>query len=38
MIVRVVPAPDPGWHRLRWRLAALVHAARYLPLIGPDSV
>jgi hypothetical protein len=38
MIVRVVPAPDPGWDRLRWRLAAMVHAVRYLPLIGPDSV
>ena len=38
MTVRVVPAPDPGWERLRWRLAALVHAARYLPLIGPESV
>jgi hypothetical protein len=38
MTVRVVPAPDPGWDRLRWRLAAMLHAARYLPLIGPDSV
>jgi hypothetical protein len=34
--VRVVPQPDPGWDRLRWRLKALVHAMRYLPLKGPD--
>jgi hypothetical protein len=38
MMVRVVPAPDPGWERLRWRLAGMVHALRYLPLIGPDTV
>ena len=27
--VSVVPLPDPGWDRLRWRLAALSHAIRY---------
>lgn len=33
--VSVVAAPDPGWERLRWRLAALVHAVRYLKLRAP---
>lgn len=32
----VVPMPDPGWERLRWRLANLGHAVRTLPLQGPD--
>ena len=32
MRVRVVPLPDPGWQRLRWRAEGLVHAVRYLPL------
>jgi hypothetical protein len=35
--VRVLPQPDPGWPRLRWRLAALVDAIRDLPLQGPDD-
>jgi hypothetical protein len=35
--VRVLPQPDPGWARLRWRLAALAEAARGLPLQGPDD-
>jgi hypothetical protein len=34
--VRIVPMPDPGWERLRWRLANLGHAVRTLPLQGPD--
>jgi hypothetical protein len=32
----LVPQPDPGGDRLRWRLKALVHAMRYLPLKWPD--
>jgi hypothetical protein len=35
--VRVLPQPDPGWTRLRWRLAALVDAIRDLPMQGPDD-
>jgi hypothetical protein len=34
--VRVVPMPDPGWERLRWRLGNLGHAIRTLPLQGPE--
>ncbi len=34
--VRVVPLPDPGMERLRWRLAGLGHAIRTMPLQGPD--
>lgn len=34
--VRVVPMPDPGWDRLRWRLGKLGHAIRTMPVIGPD--
>jgi hypothetical protein len=30
MTVSVVAFPDPGWDRLKWRLAALSHAIRYL--------
>lgn len=30
MTVSVVAWPDPGWDRLKWRLAALSHAIRYL--------
>jgi hypothetical protein len=37
MTVHVVPMPDPGWERLRWRLAALVHTIRYLPIRGPEG-
>ena len=37
VVVRVLPQPDPGWTRLRWRLAALVEAVRGLPLQGPDD-
>lgn len=29
MTVVVVPLPDPGWGRLRWRLDALLHMIRY---------
>jgi hypothetical protein len=36
MTVQVLPLPDPGWHRLRWRIATLAAAVRALPLIGPD--
>ena len=35
LLVRVVPLPDPGWDRLRWRLGALVDRLRHLPLIAP---
>jgi hypothetical protein len=35
MLVRVVPFPDPGLDRLRWRLQALGQAIRYLPIMGP---
>jgi hypothetical protein len=35
MTVNVVPQPDPGWERLRWRAEAFTHALRYLPLVGP---
>lgn len=34
--VRVMAAPDPGWERLRWRLANLGQALRWLPLRGPE--
>ena len=34
--VRVVPMPDPGMDRLRWRLANFGHAIRSMPLQGPD--
>ncbi len=32
----VVPMPDPGLDRLRWRLGNIGHALRTLPLQGPD--
>jgi hypothetical protein len=35
--VRVLPQPDPGWARFRWRLTAFVEAVRDLPLQGPDD-
>lgn len=37
VMVKVLPQPDPGWARLRWRLAALLDAVRDLPLRGPDD-
>jgi hypothetical protein len=37
VMVRVLPEPDPGWQRLRWRLQALVEAVRELPLQGPED-
>jgi hypothetical protein len=37
VMVRVLPQPDPGWPRLRWRLRALRDAIRDLPLLGPDD-
>jgi hypothetical protein len=37
VMVRVLPQPDPGWARLRWRLGALRDAIRDLPLLGPDD-
>ncbi|MEX5744939.1 hypothetical protein AB3347_04550 [Massilia sp. X63] len=33
--VRVVPMPDPGMERLRWRLGNFGHALRTMPLQGP---
>lgn len=35
--VSVVALPDPGWDRLCWRLAALVHAIRYLEARPPGT-
>jgi hypothetical protein len=35
--VRVAPLPDPGWQRLRWRLAALAGALRSLPVVAPGA-
>ena len=35
--VRVLPEPDPGWQRLRWRLQALFETLRELPLQGPED-
>jgi len=37
LLVRVVPLPDPGWDRLRWRLGALVDRLRHLPLVAPQD-
>jgi hypothetical protein len=37
MTVSVVPLPDPGWDRLRWRAAALSHAVRYLKTQPPTT-
>ncbi|MCC2971158.1 hypothetical protein [Massilia sp. IC2-476] len=34
--LRVVPMPDPGMERLRWRLGNFSHAIRTLPLQGPE--
>ena len=34
--LRVLRLPDPGWERLRWRLANLGDAVRTLPLQGPE--
>lgn len=35
--VRVQAHPDPGWERLRWRLAALADSLRELPVRGPQD-
>lgn len=35
--VRVMAAPDPGWGRLRWRLANLQQSLRYLPVKSPGT-
>jgi hypothetical protein len=37
MTVSVVPLPDPGWDRLRWRFGALSHALRYLKVQPPPT-
>lgn len=37
LLVHVVRLPDPGWERLRWRLGALGHALRTLPLVAPQD-
>jgi hypothetical protein len=37
MTVSVVAFPDPGMDRLRWRLAALMHAVRYLKQQPPPT-
>jgi hypothetical protein len=29
MTVLVVPHPDPGWQRLRWRVEGLLHTIKY---------
>jgi hypothetical protein len=31
LTVSVVEWPAPGWERLSWRAASLIHALRYLP-------
>lgn len=33
--LRVVPMPDPGLDRLRWRLGNFEHAIRTMPVQGP---
>lgn len=33
LTVSVVEWPAPGWERIKWRLAALSHAIRYLPAV-----
>jgi hypothetical protein len=35
--VTVVPLPDPGGERLRWRLAAFAHALRYMKPQPPEA-
>jgi len=37
LLVRVVRSPDPGWDRLRWRIAGLGQALRHLPLVAPGD-
>jgi len=37
LLVRVVRLPDPGWERLRWRVAALGQALRHLPMVAPEG-
>lgn len=37
LLVRVVRSPDPGWERLRWRVAGLVQSLRHLPLVAPHD-
>jgi hypothetical protein len=37
VLVRVLPQPDPGWERLRWRLRALADAVRDLPVRAPND-
>ncbi|WP_305820970.1 hypothetical protein [Massilia brevitalea] len=37
LLVRVVRLPDPGWERLRWRIAALGQTLRHLPLVAPQG-
>jgi len=37
IVVHVLPEPDPGWQRLRWRLQALFEDVRDLPLQGPED-
>jgi hypothetical protein len=37
VVVHVLPEPDPGWSRLRWRLQSLFDALRNLPLQGPED-
>lgn len=34
--LRVVPMPDPGLDRLRWRLGNFGHAIRTMPVRGPE--
>jgi hypothetical protein len=37
MTVSVVGLPDPGFERLKWRLAALSHAIRYVEKQAPEQ-
>lgn len=34
LTVTVVEWPAPGWERVAWRVAAFIHAVRYLPKIA----
>jgi hypothetical protein len=35
--VQVLPEPDPGWQRLRWRVQGLLETVHELPLQGPEE-
>lgn len=37
VMVHVLPEPDPGWSRLRWRMQGLFETVRDLPLLAPED-